>query len=180
MDLKKLHLHWRVSQYKGKSYRSYSLARAFRKNGKNKKEIVVKLGKLSDEEAKRWKMFLKAIKIPNAVLTNLNDILVKSHYDYLDVAAANSMWDEWELDKVFPEDDKRTVKIATVARILTVNRCIDPAAKSITPEWFRGTALPWLLNVNPDMINPSRIFRELAVIEERYIFGKPIAVRKKS
>jgi len=29
MELDKLHLHWRVSQYQGKTYRSYSLARAW-------------------------------------------------------------------------------------------------------------------------------------------------------
>jgi hypothetical protein len=53
MDLAKLHLHWRVSRHKEKAYRSYSLARAYRENGKNRKEIVVKLGKLSDEAAQR-------------------------------------------------------------------------------------------------------------------------------
>ncbi len=166
MDLRKLHLHWRASQYKGKSYRSYSLARAYRENGKNRKEIILKLGKLSDDVAKRWKAFLKAVKSPNAVLTTLDDILVNLHFDYLNIAAVNAVWDEWELDNVFPDNDRRSVKLAAVARILAINRCIDPAAKSTVPEWFRGSALPWLLNVNPDMINSSRIFRELAAIEE--------------
>ena len=64
MDLAKLHLHWRVSQYKGKSYRSYSLARAYREQGKNRKEIVIKLGKLSDTEVQRWRSLLQAIKKP--------------------------------------------------------------------------------------------------------------------
>jgi hypothetical protein len=50
MNLKDLHLHWGESSYKGTSYRSYSLARAFRFNGKNRKETVLKLGKLTDEE----------------------------------------------------------------------------------------------------------------------------------
>ena len=50
-------------------------------------------------------------------------------------------------------------------QILTVNRCLDPLAKSRTPEWFRGTALPWIMDVHPDSVNPSRIFRELEVIE---------------
>ena len=34
MDLGKLHLHWRVSQYQGNTYRSYSLARSLRQDGK--------------------------------------------------------------------------------------------------------------------------------------------------
>jgi transposase len=165
MDLAKLHLHWRASQYKGKSYRSYSLARGYRENGKNRKEIVMKLGKLSETEAERWRNLIKAIKKPDAFLTTLDDLVVTHHYSYLDVAIANALWDEWELDDIFPSNGKRIVKIATIARILTVNRCIDPAAKSQTPEWFHDTALPWLLDINPELINPSRIFRELAVIE---------------
>ena len=48
---------------------------------------------------------------------------------YLDTAIANAIWDEWGLDVVFQNGGKRLVSIATVARILTINRCIDPAAK---------------------------------------------------
>jgi len=50
MNLKELHLHWRSSTYRGRIYRSYSLARAYREDGKNKKEIVLPLGKLSEQE----------------------------------------------------------------------------------------------------------------------------------
>jgi len=44
MNLKDLHLHWGECKYKDTSYRSYSLARPYRENGKNRKEIVLKLG----------------------------------------------------------------------------------------------------------------------------------------
>lgn len=166
MDLASLHLHWRVSQYKGKSYRSYSLARAYREQGKNRKEIVLKLGKLSDTEAQRWRRFLRAIKQPSAFLASLDDLSVVRHYAYLDVATANACWDHWQLDDVFPPRNNKDVGVATIARILTVNRCIDPTTKSQTPHWFRGTALPWLLQMNPESVNASRIFRELTVIEQ--------------
>ena len=166
MDLAKLHLHWRVSQYKGKSYRSYSLARAYREQGKNRKEIVIKLGKLSDTEVQRWRSLLQAIKKPGAFLTTLNDLIVTRHYAYLDVATANALWDHWQLDKAFSAHSNSEVRVATIARILTINRCIDPTTKSQAPHWFRRTALPWLLQVSPEQVNPSRIFRELTVIEQ--------------
>lgn len=166
MDLAKLHLHWGESKYKGTSYRSYSLARPYRHNGKNRKEIVMKLGRLSDEEANRWRDLLKVLKNPGAFLTTLEDIIVTHHYNYLDVAVANAIWDKWGLDHIFQGNGKREVSIATIARILTINRCIDPSAKSRTPEWVRGTALPWLLNVKTSQINSSRIFRELVIIEK--------------
>lgn len=166
MDLTKLHLHWRASSYKGNTYRSYSLARPYRKDGKNRKEIVLKLGKLTDKKAARWRSFLKAIKKPDAFLATLDDIVVTKHFAYLDVAVANAVWDEWKLDDVFADNGRSKLGVATIARILATNRCIDTAAKSQTPEWFIGTALPWILDVDPGLVNSSRVFRELDVIEE--------------
>ncbi len=180
MDLAKLHLHWRASQYKGKSYRSYSLAYSYRENGKNRKKIVIKLGKLTDSEAKKWRCLLMAIKKPDTFLTTAEDIVVTRHYAYLDVAVVNAVWDEWGLDSVFSDSgkSKRDLKISTIARILTVNRSIDPAAKSQTPEWFRKTALPWLPEADPAAVNSSRIFRDPAFIENckeaicKYLFAR--------
>lgn len=165
MNISELHLHFGTSQYKGKKYRSYSLAKPYRANGKNQKDIIFPLGKLTDEEANKWRYLLKALKKSDVFLTSFEDICVEKHFAYLDVAIANAVWDEWGLDVVFQNDGKRLISIATIARILTINRCIDPAAKSKTPEWFKESALPWILGINPSEINPSRIFRELSVIE---------------
>ncbi len=166
MDLAKLHLHYRSSVYKRETYRSYSLARAYREDGKNRKEIVLKLGKLSPEQVRQWKNALKVAKNPQSVVTTLEDAAVFRHYAYLDVAVANAVWDEWELDKAFMEKGRRELGVATIARILTLNRCIDPTTKSQAVCWFRQTVLPYLLGVEPDRFNASRVFRELAVIEE--------------
>ncbi|MCP4754679.1 MAG: IS1634 family transposase, partial [Proteobacteria bacterium] len=176
MDLAKLHLHWRVSRHKGKEYRSYSLARAFRTDGRNRKEIVLKLGKLSVEAADRWRILLKTLKKTDVFPTTCDDIVVTNHFAYLDVAVANAVWNYWKLDDVFQENGKRDIEIANIARILTVNRCIDPVSKSQTPNWFRSTALPWMLDIDVEAVNPSRIFRELEAIENhkekicRYLF----------
>lgn len=169
MDLADLHLHWRDSKYKGKSYRSYSLARAYRKDGKNRKEIFLKLGKLSDEAADRWRALLKAMKRQtDTFVATFDDIAVTNHFDYLDIAAVNAIWDYWRIDAVFQDTSRREIDVAKIARVLTINRCIDPTSKSRTPEWFKKTALQWLLDVeNADSINSSRIFRELEVIEEK-------------
>lgn len=167
MDLADLQLHWRESRYQGKTYRSYSLARAYRHNGKNRKEIVVKLGKLTDEEVARWRNLLTTSKNPDAFFTTLDDLVVSDHFAHLDVAVANAIWDEWRLDDAFDDDGKRKLGVATIARILALNRCIDPAAKSQTPEWFNGAALSWMLDIDRALVNASRIFRELDAIEER-------------
>ena len=167
MDLANLHLHWRASKHKEKSYRSYSLARAYRKDGKNRKEICVKLGKLSDEAANRWRVLLKTIKNPDAFVTTCNDIAVTNHFAYLDIATVNAVWDYWKLDEVFQYNGMRNVDVSSIAKMLTINRCIDPVSKSQTPEWFKNTALPWIFDIKVDSINASRVFRELEVIEEK-------------
>src|ERR1700704_2244454 len=102
IDLKALHLHWRVSHYKGTTYRSYSLAHSYRHNGTNRKDIVLKLGKLSDEEAGRWRELLQAAKTPHTFFTTLHDLTVTHRYAYLDVAVANAVWQAWQLDTVIP------------------------------------------------------------------------------
>ncbi len=110
-------------------------------------------------------MLLEAIKKPVAFVTTMDDLVNTRHYAYLDVAVVNATWDYWNLDKLFAGSDKREVSIATVTRILTINRCIMPLAKSRIPEWFQKTSLPWLLGINPSQLYSSRIFRELPVIE---------------
>ena len=101
MDLAKLHLHWRESQYQGRTYRSYSLARAYREDRKNRKEIVVKLGKLSDREVNRWRDILQMVRNPDAFMTTAADLVVMDRYSYLDVSVVHAIWDEWGLDDVF-------------------------------------------------------------------------------
>ncbi|MCP4405390.1 MAG: hypothetical protein GY801_49830 [bacterium] len=108
---------------------------------------MLKLGKLNEDEVTRWRKLLYAVKSPDAFFTTLDDVVVTRHYAYLDVAVANAMWDRWELDTVFHHEGKRAIRLALAARILTLNRCIEPAAKSKTPKWFRETSLPWLLEL---------------------------------
>ncbi|MCK5681370.1 hypothetical protein KAI46_11230, partial [bacterium] len=109
---------------------------------------------------------MKAIKKPNSFVTTLDDIAVVNHYAYLDVAAVSAIWDYWKLNDVFQCTKKRDLQLSDIARMLTVNRCIDPSSKSQIPDWFKSTSLQWLLDVNTDSINPSRIFRELEAITE--------------
>ena len=83
IDLSQLHLDWGSSRYKGKVYRSYSLARPLWVDGKNKKETVIKLGKYRMLQVMQWRNLLKAIKNPECFLTSFEDICVEKHYSYL-------------------------------------------------------------------------------------------------
>ncbi|MBX9691156.1 MAG: hypothetical protein K2Z81_02160 [Cyanobacteria bacterium] len=89
MDLTKLHLHWRTSKRGDKTYKSFSLARAIWKDGKNRKEIVLKLGHLSEEEAERWRITLRALKDPSTLLaTDKKNLAIISNRAYLDFVAS--------------------------------------------------------------------------------------------
>src|SRR5260370_30799744 len=118
IDLKTLHLHGRVSHYKGQTYRSYSLARSYRQNGANRKDIVLKLGKLSEEQAQRWRELLQAVKSPQTFFTTLDDLTVTHRYAYLDVAVANALWQPWQPYAVFPPPRKRVFSPAATRRRL--------------------------------------------------------------
>ena len=169
MDLSKLHLHWRPRKRGKKVYKSFSLARAYWQDGKNRKEIVLKLGVLSEEEAERWRVTLKAFKNPNMPIgVNQDNLIVMSNRAYLDVAVLLETWNLWDLNDVFDTNDdpsEREVPLSSLAAILAINRCIDPASKSQVSTWVRKTSLPLLQHVFAEEINASRIFRELASIE---------------
>ncbi len=62
MNLVDLHLNWGAFTSKGKKYVSYSLARSIWTNGSCRKEIVLKLGKLTNEEVVFWRQTLKDAK----------------------------------------------------------------------------------------------------------------------
>ncbi|MEA2012100.1 MAG: hypothetical protein U9O87_03300 [Verrucomicrobiota bacterium] len=135
MNIAFLHLHWGGGSYKGKRYKSYSLARSVRKNGKNNHKAEIKLGKLTDEEVKWWKKLLHILKNPSSVITTLEDIVTKTHYAYCDIAVVNKFWEYWKLDNAFESNRKSDISLSFIAKILTINRCIMPESKSGVTKW---------------------------------------------
>ena len=164
-DLSKTHLYWGACRQDGKEYRSYSLARSVRKNGKVHKEIVMKLGKLTDKEVQQWKLILDTMKGKSSQVASLEDVVTEANYDYLDIAVLLETWHSWRLSNVFEDNSQRDVPLWKVVATLVINRCTDPKSKSQVPEWFRGTVLPQMFDIEPSQMNPSRIFRELSFIE---------------
>jgi transposase len=169
MDLAKLHLHWRTRKRGSKEYRSYSLAKAVWQNGKNRKEIVLKLGPLSETEVERWRATLRAFKNPDTLpAADLKNLVIISNHAYLDVAVLRETWNSWGLNEIFDAQDhaQRGIPLSSLAMLLAINRCIDPASKSRVSAWARQTAWPLLSRTSAEEINSSRIFRELVSIEE--------------
>lgn len=165
LDISKAYLHWGACRSGEKVYKSYSLARSVRKDGKIHKEIILKLGKLSDAQANEWKLVLKAMKGYGSSLVPIDDLVTEANYAYLDVAILLEIWQHWGLSQIFKETSQRDVPLWTVVAILVINRCINPSSKSQVSTWFQKTTLPQILGIEPSQMNTSRIFRELSVID---------------
>jgi predicted transposase YbfD/YdcC len=78
MDLSLLHLHWTARKKQNKEYRTYSLARSVRVNAKIYKQIIFKLGRLTDEEVAQWRKNLQILKQFRAFNINLSSEMSKN------------------------------------------------------------------------------------------------------
>ncbi len=166
MELAKLHLHWGACRRGKKEYKSYSLARAYRKGGKNHKEIVFKIGKLSSAAVEQWRRALASAKNPLSNISS-DDVTITSNRSYLDVAVILEAWKFWGLSEIFDSASKkkRDIPLSSLAALMVVNRCVQPKSKSQVTTWAQKTMLPELLQIQMSVLNSSRIFRELSAIE---------------
>jgi transposase len=166
---RRIHLHHqpRLTKKRGRvDY--YSLATCFYEDGKNRKKILYGVGELTHEEAEKYRIFLNALN-GDVALGNVIDfeqIVYQEDKAYLDVLAIDLLWKEFELDKIFDSQRNNNQKLSTehVARILTVNKLLAPAAKVKTVPWFRSTLLPVIMGVDPDDYDKNKVFRELSNI----------------
>jgi transposase len=171
-----MHLERTRSSYKDTHYSSYRIARSVRKDGKVVKEILFPLGQLSDQQATQIKLILCTLRNQDGVLVALDDVIPSKALDYLDVAVANRLWDEWNLDSAFVNGTDSALSTKMVARILTINRCINPCSHYSIPKWIERTALPQILEISIDKLNDDKLYYELDKIEanksviEKHIF----------
>jgi len=161
-----MHLDYTRSAYKGKVYTSYRIARSVRQGGKIRKEVLFSLGTLNLLQVKQIRLILHTVKRPDDVLVALEQILPTTAVSYLDVAVANFFWDDWGLDLALPESTESDLSTRLVARILTINRCVDPCSHYRIPKWVSRTALPDMLHIDTERLNDDKIYYELDKIEQ--------------
>ncbi|MFO7970499.1 MAG: IS1634 family transposase [Desulfobacterales bacterium] len=161
-----MHLSYSTSQYKGQTYKSYSLAESYREGKKVKKRTIWPIGKLSDQQAEQIRSILKVVQGDHTV-TRLADIVVKDTKAYLDIAVINEFWNRWKLDEAFNYDvTDSPLPTYLVAKILTINRCTDPCSHYSVPQWLQKTALEQILEVNLSGLNDDKIYYELDKINK--------------
>jgi len=162
-----VHLSYSSSTYKGKTYKTYTLAESYREGKKVKKRTVCSLGKLTDSQADQIRMICKVATGKSAAFTQLKDIIAKESKSYLDIALVNEMWNYWQLDRAFTDStSSKPLTTPLVAKILTINRCTVPCSHYSIPKWITRNALAEVLGTNLNRLNDDKIYYELDKIFE--------------
>jgi transposase len=162
-----MHLSYSISKYKGKTYKSYAIAESYRMGEKVKKRTIWPIGKLSEVQAKQIQLICKVMKDDSQILANLNDLVVKETKAYLDIALIDAIWQHWKLDAAFELGvTESCLATPLIAKILTINRCLDPCSHYSIPKWVKGIAIADVLKIDLSALNDDKLYYELDKIEQ--------------
>ena len=155
-----------------KTYEYVYLARTYRdENGRNKQETLANLSDLDEVQIQNFERLLEANRRGEAIAIDtdpsagavFDDQQVLANLDYLDVAVALKLFDDWSLGELLDSviEGEPEVDFSDTVAALVIHRLVDPGSKSQAIRWFDTTALAELLGVKPSRFNNSRIHRTL-------------------
>jgi len=169
-NTKSIHLHHQPRKTKNGVVNNYSLATALKKDGKDMKKIIHRVGILTDEQAANYRAYLKALNkgIPLKQLVNINEIVYEEDVRYWDVLILESLWRKIGINKIFNCSLKNNQFMTTeqMAKILCINKLLDPLAKVRTIPWVNETMLPKIMGFDIKHYNKTKIFGELTKIHK--------------
>jgi len=183
-----MHLVYGTRYYKKKKYTSYSIAESYREGKKVRKRKLFPLGKLSETKVEQIRLILKVIKGKEHILSFIENIIPLKSFSYLEVAVVNKLWEDWQIDRAFDSSKITNSSISTrlIARVLTINRCLEPTSCYSIQDWLKTTALPQMLNLDPGALNDDKLYYELNKIEtnkeslENFLFNKTYRLNPES
>ncbi|MCP4553685.1 MAG: IS1634 family transposase [Bacteroidetes bacterium] len=165
-----MHLSYSTSKYKGKIYKSYSIAESYRDGKTVKKRTIWPIGKLTHDQADQIKAICKAIKSKEQFAAQFRNVVVKETRAYLDIALVNELWNHWRLDDAFDFDiTDSPLSTPLIAKILTINRCTNPCSHYSIPAWAKKNALADVLEMDLSGLNDDKIYYELDKIHNNKI-----------
>ncbi len=168
---RRIHLYHQPRNTKARgTVHHYSLATCYYEDGKNKKKVLQSVGELTDVEVGQYRLVLKALngQIDIKSLSDLESLIVKDEKNYFDVLVMDALWQRLGLDKIFnrTSSDKKKITTEQVAKILTLNRLLKPAAKVKTVAWLQSTLLGKIMGIEEDAYDKNKVFRELIAIHK--------------
>ena len=154
----------------GKEYSYWVAVKSYRdkKTGKVRHKVLQTFGRLTEKEADNLRALWKLKEMgKDALVTTWEEIQVGASYEYLSIQILHRIFRLLELDKIFSCDRSVMVDWADIAEILIINRAICPNSDYKVSSWYPTTILPQLLNISPELVNPTRIYRCLDEIYSR-------------
>ncbi|GAB6153239.1 IS1634 family transposase [Desulfosporosinus burensis] len=137
----------------GKTYNYYKIVASYRdKDGKPKHRLIQNLGVLSEDDAERMRLILKAQQDSELVLAKRSDIVVTKHWLFLPIILLHSLWETFQLQKFFQD--------GLLVEAMVLNRCIEPLSKIHVVEWMKSTVLPSVFGA-PSLPDDYAVYREL-------------------
>jgi hypothetical protein len=167
-------MHLRVSRTvrAGHAYEYAQIVQSYRRpDGVTAQKVIASLGALPALDLQNLRAALEASRSGHAVVlpSRLSTSRTRANLQYLDVAAALSVWRWWGLDqrleRLLPSGDA-TVRLCDVLAALVIQRAVDPGSKLEATRWFPRTALPELLGVSPRQFNNTRVHRVLDALDD--------------
>ena len=155
----------------GSSYRRYTrLVQSYRRpDGMPAQKVIANLGELSDQEVANLRVALAAsrqgqtVVLPTRTAEPLKTRIL-ANLDYLSFAVMHQLWRGWKLSELLRrliDDRSAHVAPSEIVCALTLLRCVSPGSKLSAQRAFPRTALPELLEIDPDHFNNSRLHRVL-------------------
>ena len=142
-----------------KIYNYYKIVASYRdKDGKPKHRLIQNLGVLSDDDAERMRLILKAGQDSELVLPKSSDIVVTKHWLFLPIILLHSLWETFQLQQFFPD--------GLLIEAMVLNRCIEPLSKIHVVEWMQSTVLPAMFG-SPSLPDDFAVYRELDFLNKQ-------------
>ena len=159
--LKELHLGYTQHTTKGEKCRWYNFSKSIREGKRVRKKIMIPLGRLNEEELSQMRMILQVAKGRLPTKFSLEEVDPLKSVSYLELAVVSSIWDEWNISTAFSVVTKGELSTPLVAKILTINRCVDPHSHYSIPRWVNETAIPEMFSLDLNKLNDDKLYHEL-------------------
>ncbi len=143
----------------GKTYNYYKIVASYRdEEGKPKHRLIQNLGVLSDDDAERMRVILRAQQDTELILAKSSDIVVIKHWLFLPIIVLHFLWERFHLHHFFTNP--------LLVEALVLNRCIDPLSKINIVKWMEQTVLPAIHN-QTNSPKEFSVYRELDDINRK-------------
>lgn len=166
-----MHVRYATTKSKGKTYRYPQLVESYRrpKDGMPATRVIATLKGFTEQDVENLRVALAASREGKRVSVVATPLprTPDANLEYLGAAVLLELWRRYGFDDVLHEAlpaGAAKIRPADVVFSLIVHRLLAPGSKLAATSWYPRTALPELLQVDPESFGNSRLHRVLEVL----------------